>query len=169
MLKALTTQVASLTTDINTIKTCSAHKGAKHYPDSYEANTVSQQPQASYRQPARPNYQPQPQASSFRQTAPAYLQPALPFNTQARTGPSWKSQPNAKGQFTRPPRPQLNNWRSQQQPQQYDSGNGRQTDFSAPINNQGLCPYHQYFGNQARNCKPGCMYYAKSSSIAALD
>ena len=52
-LKALTTQVASLTTDINTIKAQSPNEGAKgHYADNYEANAVSQQPQASaYKQP----------------------------------------------------------------------------------------------------------------------
>ena len=51
-LKALTSQVTSLTNDINSIKARSAHEEAQHYADNYEANAVSHQPQASaYRQP----------------------------------------------------------------------------------------------------------------------
>ena len=55
-LKALTTQVASSTTEINTIKACSTHD-AQHYPETYKANQVSQQPRTSYREPARARYQ----------------------------------------------------------------------------------------------------------------
>ena len=40
-LKALTTQVASLSTEVNTIKARSAHEEAQHYTDCYEANAVS--------------------------------------------------------------------------------------------------------------------------------
>ena len=42
-------------------------------------------------------------------------------------------------------------------------------DFSAAINRQVLCPYHEHFGNQARNCRQGCIYYATNNSIAAFN
>ena len=52
-LKALTSQVASLTTNINSIKARSAHKETQHCADNYEANAVIHQPQVSaYRQPS---------------------------------------------------------------------------------------------------------------------
>ena len=76
-LKALTTQVASLTTHINAIK-----EGPQRYPDTYEANAVSQQPRTPYRELLRTRYQQQPQNSSFRQPAPAYFPPPPPLNTQ---------------------------------------------------------------------------------------
>ena len=43
------------------------------------------------------------------------------------------------------------------------------SDFSGPINDQGLCPYHQHFGVQARNCRHGCIHYATGNSVATLD
>ena len=150
-LKALTSQVASLTMDINTIKARPAHEEAQHHLDNYEANSLSQQPQNRYKEPIRTRYQQQPQNNFFRQPAPIYFQRPPSLNTQANTGHVWKSQPNAAGQFSRPPRSQSSNW--QQQPQQghNKTTKKRAADYSGPINAQGLCPYHQQFGSQARN------------------
>ena len=50
-----TTQVASLTTDINAIKA----QDNQQYQDSYEVSQATHQPQAPYKQPSR-HYQPQP-------------------------------------------------------------------------------------------------------------
>ena len=47
-LKALSTQVASLSTKVNNIEACSTHQEA---PDCYEANAIAQQPRNSYREP----------------------------------------------------------------------------------------------------------------------
>ena len=106
-LKALTTQVASLTTDINAIKVQDNQK----YQNSFKVSPVTYQPQAPYRQPSQQHYQPRPQ--SYRQPTPAHFQPPAEFSPQTSTGPVWKSQPNASGQFSRPPHPQSSNWRSQ--------------------------------------------------------
>lgn len=141
-LKSITTQVASITTDIDTIKARSASEGTKYYPETYEANEVREQPIAPYRQPVQQYIQAQPKASSYRQSASAHFQPPAKFSPQAGTGPVWKSQSNVRGQFTRPPHQQSSNWRSQQQPQQHESGNYRPTNFYAPVNSQGLYPYH---------------------------
>ena len=165
-LKNLSTQVSSLTADLNILK----EQKTQHQ----EISQVSQEPQASYRQPQRyqpQQYQPQeyryqPQVNYMRQPAPPQFRPPPKLSPQTGAGQIWRSQPNSNGQFTRPPRNQPNNWRSEpQQPYNYNKTN----DFSAPINRQGLCPYHERFGSQAKNCKPGCIYYATNASVAAFD
>ena len=72
-LKALTTEVASLTADINKIKTSPPENTYHGGTETFDENTVDYQPQNSaYKQPAPNRNQPQLHASSYRQTAPAF-------------------------------------------------------------------------------------------------
>ena len=161
-LKNLTNQVASLTSDYSTFK----EQNSQLQNGNIEISQLNQQPQATYRQTPRPQYEAQPQASYLRQPALAQFRHPAKFSPQIGSGQVWRSQANSNGQFTRPPRDQQSGWRAPTQPSQnYNISN----DFTAPINRQGLCPYHEHFGNQARNCRPGCIYYATSNSVASND
>ena len=157
-LKTLSDQVASLSTKVDGIEARSAPEEATNY---FQANAISQQAHYPQKQPAQPRFQQQGPNNFSRQLAPGNFPRRTPFNAQAGAT-TW----NTAGHVTRPPRPQPNNW--QQQPQQ-DYDNYRTANFSAPINAQGLCPYHQQFGSQARNCWEGCRYYTTGSSISAVN
>ena len=78
-LKALSNQVASLSTKVDSIEARSTLEGAAEY---FEANAITQQPRNSYKQRAQTRYQQQGPSSYTRQSAPNYFQNRPPFSTQ---------------------------------------------------------------------------------------
>ncbi len=145
-LKTLTTQMAALSTEINLIKSSSPSYSSPSY-----SSPPNSSPSASLeRQPRGQSYY-QPQSISYRHPGPKPLWPTSTFNN---------------GQTTRPPTRQQD-WRSQ--PRQQQQQRQPPMDFSATLNSNGLCPYHEHFGSQARNCKPGCIYEHMRGSINTLE
>ena len=45
----------------------------------------------------------------------------------------------------------------------------QQLSYDTSIDCNGFCSYHRQFGNKARNCRRGCIYYTTASSVTAIN
>ena len=154
-LKTLSSQMASLTAEVNLIK--SPSHAQPSLPPAREVQPPDHHATSPY-----PTFH---SSSSYTPRAQPSYQPRSTFNQQSGPRPTWQSTNNREPY--RPPQRQQTTWRSQ--PQQPERRPQQQFDFSAPLNSEGLCPYHQQFGNQARNCRPGCIYQRMHSTISTME
>ena len=140
--------MAALSTEVNQIKAMRQAAAAANVP----AAAIDQQPvydlsQYYYEQkkPA-PEYYYKPTAPT-QQSTDCYEQPAQAYHTYT---------------------PQQCNQYSNNQRYPYNASR-QQLSYDASINSNGFCSYHRQFGNKARNCRQGCIYYTTANSVTAIN
>ena len=148
-MKTLVQQVAALSTEVNKINATSPAAVAANFP----AAALNQQPV----------YDPSEYYYEQKRPAPQYYnKPTTPTHQQST---DCNEQPaHAYHGYT----PQQCNQHSNNQRPPYNAPR-QQLSYDISIDSNGFCSYHRQFGNKARNCRQGCIYYTTACSVTAIN